>query len=540
MVKRPERVDPPAGAAPGVGADYFVSVSEVGPNDAVQNDTGHAANFVIFDLADGKFGFQLDHVGEIIRLPNLARMPLTPQCLVGLANLHGVVLPVVDLRRMLELPCAPPDEAARVIVMRSGGHLGYVVDRIDGLVAARLEKDEAGAGSIDLDLLDGVIKGAEGESAVKILNPTQILRGEFSRLGVSGVRSSRAASVAGASAVPSAIVIDHKVSLVSFDLGGQEYALPLDRVQEIIRLPKRISEVAGSESAVLGVVTLRDRLLPLVSLRVLLGLAADSGREEAGKVVVLSMGGGAVGVVTDRTREIIHVDAGSIDAAPSLLTRGEGDAEITSICRLDRGKRLVGVLSPDRLFRPDLVRRILSEQGQQTEAKTSQTGGNVVTDEQFVIFRLGDQDYGLPISSVDEIARPPERIARLPKAPAFVDGVMNLRGTAVPIIDLRRRFEIESKERVGSERILVVAVDGEKTGFMVDGVSEVMKIPDRAIRQAPQISSEQMRVIGRVANLEELNRMILLVDPAQLLDRIETDVLAKFGRSASARESKAS
>ena len=88
-----------------------------------------------------------------------------------------------------------------------------------------------------------------------------------------------------------------------------------------------------------------------------------------------------------------------------------------------------------------------------------------MADEQFVIFRLGNQDYGLPISAVDEIARPPERIARLPKAPAFVDGVMNLRGAAVPIIDLRRRFEIESKERAGSERVVVVAVDGAKTGF---------------------------------------------------------------------------
>ena len=233
---------------------------------------------------------------------------------------------------------------------------------------AGFEKDDAGAGSIDPDLLDGVIKGAEGESTVKILNPTRILRDEFSQLGVSGQRASSAASVAVASAAPSATAVEHKVSLVSFELGGQEYALPLDRVQEIIQLPDRISEVARSETAVLGVVTLRDRLLPLVSLRALLGLPADSGREEPGKVVVLPMGGGAVGVVADRTREIIHVDPGTIDAAPSLLTRGEGDAEITSICRLDHGKRLVAVLSPDRLFRSDLVRRVLSEQGQQSDA----------------------------------------------------------------------------------------------------------------------------------------------------------------------------
>ena len=65
-----------------------------------------------------------------------------------------------------------------------------------------------------------------------------------------------------------------------------------------------------------------------------------------------------------------------------------------------------------------------------------------MADEQFVIFRLGDQEYGLPIAAVDEIARPPDHISRLPKAPAFIDGVMNLRGSVVPIVDLRRRFEL--------------------------------------------------------------------------------------------------
>ena len=167
------------------------------------------------------------------------------------------------------------------------------------------------------------------------------------------------------------------------------------------------------ETVVLGVVTLRDRLLPLVSLRALLGLPADGGREDPGKVVVLPMGSGAVGVVADRTREILHVDPGDIDPAPSLLTRGEGEAEITSICRLDHGKRLVALLSPDRLFRSDLVRRVLSEQSPGERPRT--TDATAMSEEQFVIFRLADQEYGLPIAAVDEIARPPEQIAVFPR-----------------------------------------------------------------------------------------------------------------------------
>jgi purine-binding chemotaxis protein CheW len=502
-----------------------------------------SAHFVMFHVADGIFGFRLEDVGEIVRMPSLAHMPLGPPSLLGLANLRGAVLPVVGLRRLLGLPDAPLDEAMRVIVIGRGSPVGFVVDRIENLVALppdRIEKDDTGVGSIVPEVLDGVIKGAEGASTIKLLNPQRLLRDEFSRLSVSGSRTALGVSLAAAASTPAAAASERKVSLVSFDLGRQEYALPLDRVREIIQLREQISEVPRSETAVLGVVTLRDRLLPLVSLRALLGLPADSGRDEPGKVMVLSMGEDAVGVVVDRTREILRVDPDVIDPAPALLTRGEGDAEITSICRLDHGKRLVALLSPDQLFRSALVRRLLSEHSGESGIATGQTDGKGMADEQFIIFRLGNQEYGLPIAAVDEIARPPEQIARLPKAPAFVDGVMNLRGIVVPIVDLRRRFEITSKERAGSQRILVLALGAGKTGFMVDGVLEVLRLPARAIRPAPEVSAEQMRLIGRVANLEAQNRMILLVDPAQLLDQIEADVLAEFDRNSPKLPSKAS
>ena len=142
----------------------------------------------------------------------------------------------------------------------------------------------------------------------------------------------------------------------------------------------------------------------------------------------------------------------------------------------------------------------------------------------------------MPIAAVEEIARPPARIARLPKAPGFIDGVMNLRGNITPIIDLRRRFYVavkEPREPGIAERILVLAIGGEMTGFLVNSVSEVLNIPTNSIRQAPELSAEQMRLIGRIANFDAQSRMILLVDPAQLLDQVEADMLKTLDRSPS-------
>jgi purine-binding chemotaxis protein CheW len=528
MARRSRRVIQTSAAA--VDADGF-SVAPIA-------EASERRQFVVFQIADGSFGFQLDDVGEIVRLPSLAHMPLAPRSLLGLANLRGAVLPVVGLRRLLGFPDTMSDEARRVIVINRGAFVGFVVDRIEDLVAVaadRIEKDDAGAGSVDPDLLDGVVKGGEGDGTIKILNPLRLLRDEFVPLGVSGPRSATRAATAAATLTPAAAAAPpRQVSLLGFDLGRQEYALPLDCVREIIPLPDRVSEVPRAETAVLGVVTLRDRLLPLVSLRALLGLPDEREHGERGKVIVVSIGNSAVGVVADRTREILRVDPGAIDPAPALLTRGAGDAEIISICRLDHGKRLVAVLSPDTLFRSDVVRRVLSEhESASADVQSGAEGGAM--DEQFVIFRLGDQEYGLPIAAVDEIARPPDRVTRLPKAPAFIDGVMNLRGVVVPIVDLRRRFELPANQSGNARRILVLALGGGKTGFMVDSVSEVMKVPAGAIGPAPDLSPDQMRVIDRVANLDAQGRMILLVDPGQLLDRVEADVLAKFDRSETAR-----
>ena len=487
-------------------------------------------DLLVFQLAGEPFGLRLNVVAEIIRPPVLAHMPLVPPSLLGLANLRGIVMPVVSLRALLHLPDVATDRSTRVIVVRGDNPVGFVVDSIRGLLAVatdRLEKDDTGIDADGSVLLDGVIKGAEGDSPIKLLSPSRLLHGQFVRLGTPSTPAETQTLLA--KSAPAGTPAKALISLLSFYLGQQEYALPIDRVREIIPLPAHVSELPRPATAVLGVVTLRDRLLPLVSLRTLLGLPIGDQHGPRGKVVVMSIGEGTVGIVIDATREILRLDPDMIDPAPTLLTRGEGDAEITSICRLDGGRRLVALLSPDRLFRSELVQRILDEQGASEPGLQPET--NAMADEQFIIFRLGNQDYGIPIAAVSEIARPPEHITRLPKSPAFIDGVMNLRGSVVPIVDLRRRFDLNGTEQLGSRRILMLAIGGVTAGFLVDSVSRIMKVPIDAICPAPELSPEQMRLISRLVNLEASGQLILLVDPAQLLDQVEADLLAKFAHS---------
>jgi purine-binding chemotaxis protein CheW len=104
---------------------------------------------------------------------------------------------------------------------------------------------------------------------------------------------------------------------------------------------------------------------------------------------------------------------------------------------------------------------------------------------------------------------------------------VNLRGSVLPVVDQRTRFDLDDLERNDRQRIMVFTIGGVRTGFIVDSVSQVLKIPRGAIGPTPALSEGQSRLISRVANLELQKRMILLIDVEHLLEPHEIGVIAQ-------------
>jgi purine-binding chemotaxis protein CheW len=146
---------------------------------------------------------------------------------------------------------------------------------------------------------------------------------------------------------------------------------------------------------------------------------------------------------------------------------------------------------------------------------------------QFLTFILAGEEYGVEILKVQEI-RGWNAVTRIPKTPAYVQGVLNLRGTIVPIIDLRMRFAMERIDYTATTVIVVLSVDtaqGKRTiGIVVDGVSDVLTATGDEIKPAPSFG-ESLRtefVNGLVANGE---RMVILLDADKLLTASELAAL---------------
>lgn len=135
-------------------------------------------------------------------------------------------------------------------------------------------------------------------------------------------------------------------------------------------------------------------------------------------------------------------------------------------------------------------------------------------DIQIVGFRVGRETFGVPIGLVHEIVRVPE-ITAVPDSPACVEGVINLRGKILPVVDLRKRFGQPVQPNGKKNRILVAEVEGKLAGLMVDSASEVLKLPLSEIEQPPSAVSGEQNYVSGVGKLQ--GRLIILLDLKKIL-----------------------
>ena len=427
-------------------------------------------------------------VREVVRRPRLTRVPLGPSALLGVSNLRGTVLPVVSLARLMALEPGPEQ---RIVVIELGGILGLLVDAVVSL--------------------GDVIAGAD----IRPLDVAALLAEGFPR----PVTSHASRHVIGpASQAPVAPLQQRQ--LVTFLVNQQTFALPLQALLEVQRLPDEIAVASRGDQIVLGAANLREQSIPIISIAGLLGLSgspADSNH----RMLIVEHEGQQVGLVADEVQSILRLDEMAIDPVPMILRNSSAGAELDAIGRPGPGLPLVSILSVAKLFATVPVGEA-ENHSRPDENRVATVAGT--TREQFVIFALGTEQYGVPIAAVAEVIRLPDQVTRLPNGPRFVVGLINLRGRPVPLIDQRLRFDAPPGNAAVQPRVLILHVGGLEAGFLVDVVSEIVSVDQMETGETPPLSSESTAMFKRV--IERDGGLILLVDPEELLSQAEREVVA--------------
>ena len=152
--------------------------------------------------------------------------------------------------------------------------------------------------------------------------------------------------------------------------------------------------------------------------------------------------------------------------------------------------------------------------------------GSDAQKDKFLTFHIADEEFAIPIGHVIEIVGI-QKITEVPDMPNFVKGVINLRGKVIPIIDLRRRFGLQPKTHDKHTRIIVIEINTMIVGFVVDSVSEVLRIPASTVEPPPPVvAGLESEYISGVGKLED--RLLILLDLDRLLSRADIEALGQL------------
>lgn len=144
----------------------------------------------------------------------------------------------------------------------------------------------------------------------------------------------------------------------------------------------------------------------------------------------------------------------------------------------------------------------------------------------FISFELAGEIFGLPLAKVQEIIRMAP-VLKIPQSPDFVEGIINLRGKVIPVIDLRKRFSLENKTLSVSTRIIIAKIGAAKAGLIVDSVNEVVHIEESAFEEAPSIvSTIHHSFIHGIA--KRASTMVIILDLEKLLTLEEAEALTSI------------
>lgn len=444
---------------------------------------------VTFNIAKEEYAFNIEKVREILRVSEITAVPNVPSYVRGLFTIRNQLMPVLDLRSMLGVSNLASE---RCVV-------------IEGIA----EEIKQWGKSLSDSLMTGghfpYTTDTNASSFIKWLDGYDTSSSEIQailkrlRKEINALHSMAALALAEAGGKGDSEMLYKKE------------INPL--LEDILKI---FSELEGSMAA---------------------NITADQ------RIIVVGTDSMNIGYLVDSVNEVLRIPHSVIDATPALAT--SENKEVRGVAKLDEGKRLIMIMNESALISGEESRKladITNRAGinQKTEISAS-AASSVIDEEQLVTFTVMNEEYGLRIMQVQEINRL-SSITDVPRAPHFIDGLTNLRGNVIPVVNVRSLFGLEKKEEDDRTRIIIVDIGGNKTGLRVDGVKEVLRLSRSSIEKTPAIvtSTGANRYMDGICKIDNGKRMVVLLNIDKILDDEELKTLSKVSEGRDLEEEQAS
>ena len=433
------------------------------------------------------FGVPTAFIGQILRVPDITPLTLSPAQVRGLCAVGGDIATVLDFNLLLGLPnCSGEDQKNRVITLASPlNALCLLVDEVS--VSIAVEPSSVEYLNEKKDVIMAIVH--YGDELIQVVDLEYAL-GCIQKVST----SSRSISDKSTIQTPHTLHDGERMRYLVFKMGTEEYTLLIDNLREIISANGSMTHIAGSNSEILGMMSLRNELIVVADLRLVYGYKSNT--NDKNRIMIIERHGKTLGLMVDEIIDIYEFAQSDIDATHE----GEKGNSIEGIIQYDN--RLISLIGHEA------TDAIIARNDDIIVANTNRcTNENQTNITEVVIFTLGDEEYAFPIEEVAEIIDMTP-ITPIINAPAMVDGVINIRGQIVTIGSLHKRLGIPNFEPK-DQKILICHAGQSRIGFFVNSVSDVLGVTQEQMRPDDNAGG----IFSNVLHLEDGERLVLLFNP---------------------------
>ncbi len=486
--------------------------------------------FGSFYLAGSEFAVSVSYVQEVVNAPTkYTSVPLAPTYLKGLFNLRGTVVPVLDLRQLLNLNATESRDLQKVAIIElNGACVGLLFDKT-GEVFKNNEDERS-----DFDLahsqgvVSGVFKKESGQRIVQILDVGRLFK--LQNIPKDSSRTRLARESLGKKR-------GNRSQCISFVVGPARCSLPISDIQEIIKV-NQVNESALGVGDCIGTIDLRGATVPVIDFASLLKYRAVDRSEAATKgdrrVVVMKLEQEFFGLMVDSIDSIITYFPDELLTFP-MVEQSKSDMFLG--CITGHGEFDVLLLDHQKILTNAEINDItrghskLYRSHERSKESIKSKGGARRT---YITFKI-DSSYAVAIGDVKEIIDYPKQLLQPPGMKNHVRGVLNLRGELVTIIDARSMYMNASKlSQTDFSKVLVFKKNDVHFGLVVDTVESIVtfaendkvKLPEMLYRQNEEGISADISEAVEVMDANEEKRNMLILSVESLSQRIMRSLAA--------------
>ncbi|MDX2470141.1 MAG: chemotaxis protein CheW [SAR324 cluster bacterium] len=479
----------------------------------------HIGQYITFHIDNELYGVNILCIEEIITPRRFTHIPRTPAYFLGIINLRGEVISIIDIRKRFgKEPLKGDNPQSRIVVISVKGlKLGLLVDAIESIIkveSAQVQHSNKIISGDKQQYIDGTVKISDDQILLLLAHDKIIEEEDFNVHIEIPTGAGEVLKEEGA-----AEEVSPELFLVGFTIGNENFALESLMVEEIIVRPE-VTPIPEMTKHMEGIFHLRESAIPLIRLGDKLNIK-DQNRTEKSPVIIINVFDVKVGLVVDNITEVYLVKENEV-VDPPITLNTEQLEQLKGVIKLERDNKqqLIMLLELEKLFSADEQETLKEVDEQNTKIVEEE---NKEIEEPILEFSLNGEIYAIPVSLSNEIILLRE-IVPVPKSPTYIYGVINLRGEVISIVNLPLLVGNKKYEFTQHTRILIVDPGGEKAGLIVEKVEGIRKVYMSGFQKPSSLLTRRGNVfIKGMTQDDEVGGIVVLMDLQKTLEQSQSE-----------------